>query len=176
MTFRSRALAITAMLLAFCARSAFATTNQQVSVTGNVIADCTAMPGSASIAFGTYNPFSSADVKPAALVFSINCTSGDTNLNVAVDGGSNYANASPSGDRAMRDGTGHYLTYQLYTDNTYSTAWPFSTSGGTGTPINLTAGGLAAPNTISLFGVLPHGQTNTDTGTYADTVHVTVNY
>lgn len=169
-------MAVAAILLAFCERSALATTNQQISVTGNVIADCTTMPASASIAFGTYNPFSSADVKPTALVFSINCTSGDTNLNVAVDGGSNYANASPSGDRAMRDGTGHYLTYQLYTDNTYTTAWPFSTSAGTGTPINLTAGGLATPNQIALYGVVSHGQTSTDTGSYVDTVHVTVNY
>jgi spore coat protein U domain-containing protein, fimbrial subunit CupE1/2/3/6 len=158
------------------AGTAFAATNQPVSVTGNVVADCTTMPLSGSLPLGTYNPFTSTDLKPAPFQFSINCTLGDTNLNVAVDGGANYANATPSGDRALKDASGHYLTYQLYTDSTYATAWPFSTSGGAGTAINLTAGGIGTANTISLYGVVPQGQTNTDAGSYTDTIHVTVNY
>lgn len=163
-------------LLATWAGTALATTNQTVSVSGNVIADCTTMPLSASLPLGTYNPYSQTDLKPAPFQFSINCTLGDTNLNVAVDGGANFANAVPSGDRALKDASGHYLTYQLYTDNTYGMAWPFSTSGGGGTSINLQAGGIGTANTISLYGVLPHGQTSTDAGSYSDTVHVTVNY
>lgn len=173
----TRALTIIAISLALCARSALATTNQQLSVTGNVVADCTAAPSSGSLAFGTYNPFSASDVKPAPFSFSINCTLGDTSLSVAVDGGANYASATPSGKRAMKDASGHYLTYQLYTDNTYATAWPFSTSTGTGTAISLSAGGINSANQISLYGILPAGQSSgTDTGTYSDTVHVTVNY
>lgn len=59
-----------------------------------------------ALAFGSYNPFSSTDAAPSApFSFSINCTRGDTTLAVSVDGGANFANANPSGNRAMKDGT-----------------------------------------------------------------------
>jgi len=76
----------------------------------------------------------------------------------------------------MQDAGGHYLTYQLYEDSAHATAWPF-TSGGTGTAVPLTAGGITSANIISLYGVIPHGQTSgPDVGSYTDTVIVTVNY
>lgn len=157
---------------------AAASTNQQIAVTGDVVADCTTVPSTGTLALGTYNPFSSADLAPSTpFQFSINCTRGDTTFTVAVDGGTNFASANPSGNRAMKDSTGSYLSYQLYSDSAHTAAWPFSTASGQGTPVSLTAGGIAAPNTISLYGVVPHGQSaGTDAGSYNDTVHVTVNY
>jgi spore coat protein U-like protein len=174
----TRAVTLAAGLLLLCAHSAFATTNQIVSVTGNVVGDCTTVPASGSLAFGAYNPLSTSDLAPSTpFSFSINCTRGDTSLTVAVDGGLNYASANPSGNRAMKDGTGHYLSYQLYEDSGHTTVWPFSTSGGTGSAVSLTAGGTSVANTIALYGVIPHGQTNNaDVGSYSDTIHVTVNY
>lgn len=173
-----RVTAIAAVILSLSFGVALATTNQPISVSGNVVGDCTTVPASGSLAFGTYNPFSNADLAPSTpFQFSINCTRGDSNLTVAVDGGANYRNATLTGDRAMKDITGHYLTYQLYSDNGHSTVWGFSTSGGAGTPVNLTAGGVNSSNTVYLYGVIPQGQTaGTDTGSYSDTVHVTVNY
>lgn len=158
--------------------SAFAGTNQQVSVSGNVVGDCTTVPATGTFAFGAYNPFSSSDLAPnSPFQFSINCTRGDTSLSVAVDGGANYASANPSGDRAMKDGTGQYLAYQLYEDSAHTAAWPFSASGGAGTAVSLVAGGISTANTIFLYGVIPHGQTSgPDVGSYSDTVHITVNY
>jgi spore coat protein U-like protein len=178
MRFASRTLAIAAGLLVLCSHWAFATTNQQVSVTGNVVGDCTTAPATGTLAFGSYSPFSSTDLAPSTpFSFSINCTRGDTALTVAVDGGANYASANPSGNRAMKDSTGNYLTYQLYEDSGHTTVWPFTTSGGTGTAVSLTAGGISAANTIALYGVIPHGQTSgPDAGSYSDTIHVTVNY
>jgi spore coat protein U-like protein len=76
----------------------------------------------------------------------------------------------------MIDGSGKYLTYQLYEDGAHATAWPFATSGGAGSPVTLTAGGILSANTIALYGVIPHGQIAADAGTYSDTIHVTVNY
>jgi spore coat protein U-like protein len=174
----SRTLVIAAGLLALCARSAFAITNQQLSVTGNVAGDCTTVPATGTLAFGAYNPLSSADLAPSSpFSFSINCTRGDTSLTVAVDGGTNFASANPSGNRALKDSSGHFLTYQLYEDSAHTTAWPFSTSGGAGTAVSLTAGGISSANAIALYGVIPHGQTSgPDVGSYSDTVHVTVNY
>lgn len=178
MRFAGRTVVIASALLAFCSHWAFATTNQQVSVTGNVVGDCTTVPGSGTLALGSYSPFSSTDLAPSTpFSFSINCTRGDTALTVAVDGGANYANANPSGNRAMKDGTGNYLTYQLYEDSAHTTVWPFTTSGGAGTAVSLAAGGISSANTIALYGVVPHGQTSgPDAGSYTDTIHVTVNY
>ena len=153
---------------------AWATTNQQVSVTGNVIGDCSTVPATGTLAFGSYNPFSNTDVTQS-FQFSINCTRGDTNLNVAVNGGLNFASASPSGSRAMKNGT-TFLSYQLYEDSGHTTVWPFNTSNGTGTVVSQTAGGINSANTISLYGVVPHGQTSPAVGSFSDTVTVTVNY
>ncbi|HET6894380.1 MAG TPA: spore coat protein U domain-containing protein [Candidatus Baltobacteraceae bacterium] len=171
-------LLFTAALFVISIGVAAATTNQSVTVTGNVIADCTTVPSTGTLALGAYNPFSSVDLAPSTpFQFSINCTRGDTTFTVAVDGGANFAAANPTGNRAMQDSTGSYLTYQLYEDSAHATAWPFSTASGQGTPVSLIAGGIAASNTISLYGVVPHGQSSsTDAGAYNDTVHVTVNY
>jgi spore coat protein U-like protein len=172
----SRIPAIAAVIIALCAQSGFAAT-QTVSVSGNVVGDCTTAPASGQLQFGAYSPTSASDLAPSTpFQFSINCTRGDTNLSVAVDGGLNYANATPFGDRAMIDGSGKYLTYQLYEDGAHATAWPFATSGGAGSPVTLTAGGILSANTIALYGVIPHGQIAADAGTYSDTIHVTVNY
>ena len=175
---RARTLAAAAGLLILCSPAAIATTNQLVSVSGNVVGDCTTVPATGTLAFGTYNPFSTSDLAPSSpFQFSINCTRGDTSLAVAVDGGANYANANPSGNRAMKDGTGDYLSYQLYEDSAHTAAWPFSTSGGAGTTVSLIAGGLSTANTIQIYGVVPHGQTSVAAvGSYSDTIHVTVNY
>ena len=179
MRLNSRLFAMIAALGATCFASAFATTNQQVSVTGDVVGDCTnTVPSTGTINFGSYNPFSTSDLSGGPFQFSINCTRGDTNLAVTVNGGLYYANANPSGDRAMKDTTGHYLTYQLYeTAPPGATAWPFTVSNGVGTGVPLTAGGINSANPIALYGLIPHGQSSgPDAGTYGDTVTVTVSY
>jgi spore coat protein U-like protein len=156
---------------------ATATTNQQVSVTGNVVGDCSTVPATGTLAFGSYNPFSSTDLTGGPFSFSINCTRGDTNLNVAVNGGLNFTHANPSGDRAMKDATNNFLTYQLYQTTGTGSPWAFNTTTGVGTQVSLTAGGTNSTNTISLYGIIPRGQTSgPDVGSYSDTVTVTVNY
>lgn len=156
---------------------AIATTNQQVSVTGNVVGDCTTVPATGTLAFGAYNPFSGTDLTGGPFTISINCTRGDTNLNVAVNGGLNFTNASPSGNRAMKDATNQFLSYQLYQTTGTSTPWAFNATTGIGTQVSLAAGGINTANTISLYGIIPHGQSSgPDVGSYSDTVTVTVNY
>ena len=164
-----------ALLLGWSAASA--TTNQQVAVSGNVVGDCTTVPASGTLAFGSYNPFSTSDLAAGPFSFSINCTRGDTNLNVAVSGGQNFTHANPSGDRAMKNANSNYLTYQLYQTTGTATPWAFDTSTGAGTQVGLTAGGTTTSNTISLYGIIPQGQTSgPDVGSYSDQVTVTVNY
>jgi spore coat protein U-like protein len=177
---RSRILVIALLLgtTMMCLGDALATTNQQVSVTGNVIGDCSTIPATGTLAFGAYNPFSNTDLAAGPFTINVNCTRGDTNLNVAVNGGLNFTHANPSGDRAMKDPTNHFLTYQLYQTTGTGSPWNFNTSSGVGTQVALTAGGTTTANVISIYGIIPHGQTSGPdvSNSYSDTVTVTVNY
>jgi len=175
-----RAIFITVVAWALSVASAPATTNQQLSVTGNVIGDCTTIPTTNTLAFGSYSPFSATDVTVGPVAYTFNCTRGDTNLNFSVSGGQNFTHANPSGSRAMKDATNNFLTYQLYQTTGSASPWAFNVVSGLGTAVTLTAGGISTPNTVNLYGIIPHGQTSgataPDIGNYSDQVTVTVNY
>lgn len=177
----SKVLLLAAVAMALAHGAALAGTGQQVSVTGNVTGGCnTLSPASGTIAFGSYNPFSSTDVTAGPLTFSINCTKSDPNFTVAISGGNNYTHATPAGDRAMTDSSGTFLTYQLYQTTGTGSPWAFNTSTGVGTQVNETANGLNTASTFSLYGILPHGQTGVSgpgvSAAFSDTVVVTVNF
>lgn len=178
---RGTVLVLAAAITAGCCTIALAGTGQAVSVTGNVTGGCnTLSPASGTLAFGSYDVFGTSDVTTGPLTFSINCTKSDPNFTVSVSGGSNYAHANPSGDRAMTDSKGTYLTYQLYQSSGTASPWAFSTSTGSGTAVNETANGLLTASTFSLYGVLPKGQTAAGgpgvSSSFADSVTVTVNF
>jgi spore coat protein U-like protein len=69
----------------------------------------------------------------------------------------------------MTDGT-QYLQYDLYTDNTYTTAVP--TSGATWSfPAS-----TGVPETVDFYGRIPAGSVLPEPGAYTDTVVVTFTY
>lgn len=156
-------------------------TAQPFAVSGNVVANCNTLSpqSSQTLQFNTpYDTTSASDNTTGPLTFSINCTKGDTNFTVSVGGGSSFTHASPSGspNRAMTDGNNHFLTYQLYQSSGTLSPWAFNSGTGTGSAVNQNAGGLSSATTFSLYGIIPHGQTNAFVGSYHDTVLVTVNY
>ncbi len=163
--------------------AALAGTGQQVSVTGDVTGGCntlTLSPANGTLALGSYDPFGATDVTGGPVTLSINCTKGDPNFNVAVNGGANFTHAVPSGDRAMKDSNNTFLTYQLYQTTGTASPWAFSASTGTGTAVSQTANGLNTASSFSLYGVIPHGQTGAGgpgaSASFSDTVTVTVNF
>lgn len=182
-------LLATALALAssVSAAPAFAAGSQTptLSVSANVITNCTTM-SSTSLSFGDYDPLSTSALNaPTAATFSTNCSSGST-VNFTLDGGKNYSNVQTSfaGDRALSDGT-QYLAYQLYQDNSYTSgkAWAFNTSTGAGTTnASETGHGTASTdtaNTWSVYGQIPAQQDAEASGTgttYSDTVTVTLSY
>lgn len=166
---------------ALCGTIALAGTGQQVSVTGDVTGGCnTLSPASGSLAFGSYDVFGGVDVTAGPLSFTIRCTKNDPNFTVAINGGSNFSHASPSGDRAMVDSKTTYLSYQLYQSSGTSQPWQFSTSNGAGTAVSETANGINTDSTFSIYGIIPHGQTNAAgpgvSSSFSDAVTVTVNF
>jgi len=181
MGFGGKVLLLAAAVAGLTSGAALAGTGQQVSVTGDVTGGCnTLSPASGTIAFGSYNPFSGTDVTAGPLTFTIRCTKGDPNFQVAINGGANYLNATPSGDRAMKDSSGTFLTYQLYQTTGSSTPWSFNPSTGVGNLFNQTANGLNTNSSFSLYGILPHGQTGVTgpgvSASFSDSVTVTVNF
>lgn len=177
MTFNSKLLLLALTAAGLSCQLAWAGTNQAVSLSGNVIGDCSTLSpsGTQAFGFGTYDP--SAGTSTGPLTFQINCTRGDANLNVQVNGGQNYTHASPSGDRAMSDGSGHYLTYQLYqSSGTSSSPWSFNTTTGAGQQVNETAAGISTATTFYVWGFVPQAQTNLPVATYNDQVQIAVNY
>lgn len=177
MKFNSRYLLLALTATGLSCQLAWASTNQAVSLTGNVIGDCSTLSPSGTQAFGFGSYDSGAGTSSGPLTFQINCTRGDANLNVQINGGQNYAHASPSGNRAMSDGSAHYLSYQLYQDaSTSSSPWSFNSTTGIGQQVTETAGGIGAATTFKVWGFIPQGQTDLPVATYNDQVQVAVNY
>lgn len=175
---------VTAALAAMAIASpqARAATPQAIAVTGSVVQTCTTWTPSGSLTFSpTYDVFSNTAPTGSASL-TTRCTKGAA-VTFAVNGGQNYSHASPSGLRAMTDGSNHFLSYQLYQNAGLTAAWGFSTSTGAGTGLNQTGLGNAAGETmtLSLFGQIPAKQdvfvsSSSKTLLYQDTVTVTVNY
>lgn len=184
---RIGALAFFAVICTFATAPCTASVSTPVTVSGSVISDCTSVSStvnglnSTTYAIGTtYDPFTYPTGTPlkntTPIVLSTNCTLGDTGATAikwAVGIGSNCNKGSTANDRALVNGAS-YLSYELYTDNTFSTQWPTNSCGTPGST-GQTSNGLLATNSISLYGSLPGGQ-NVPVGTYSDTLVVTLNF
>lgn len=172
---------LAATLALFAAPAMAASTNPQtatLNISASVTANCTAFtPDTGSISFDNYDVFTypsgTPDKDTTAATFSTNCTQ-NAPIHFQVGIGSNCGDGSVSADRAMTDGSSHYLSYELYQDSGFATKWPFTCSGGASN-VNQTAGGAATANSISIYGLIPGGQDAFE-GSYTDTVQVSVSY
>src|SRR3984893_5092016 len=113
--------AVVSLALTFiAASSAFAGTASTVNtnnITATVSAKCTI--GAFSIAFGVYDPFNAAPLDQPGTV-TINCTKG-TSGTVSLDLGVSAAGAVRRREDSSAGIT--FLSYEVYTDNTYATVW-----------------------------------------------------
>lgn len=151
-----------------------ATSNLAVSAT--VSANCTV--ATTPVAFGTYDPINgnaSAALNGAGTV-AIACTKAAA-PNITLGLGSNASGST----RRMTDGSGNYLTYELYqqpgtapaTACSYSGATVWGTTGsGIFTP---TAAPSKAARSYNVCGQVAGAQ-DVNTGSYTDTVVATVNF
>lgn len=152
-----------AIALAFVmATSHGASSTASFQVTANVASSCTA--SASDLGFGTYDPLS-VTPNSATSTVTVQCTllsAYTVGLDAGIGAGATVAT------RRMSKGA-DTLDYSLYKDATHLVVWGDSggdTVAGVGT-------GLAAPLTV--YGQIPASQ-NVNTGAYADTVTVTVNY
>ncbi len=146
------------------ANAATATEDLAVDVTVAVKCSITTAP----IAFTDYDPVvdhASADLDGTGTV-SIACTKGST-ASIGLGLG---ANAS-GGTRRMSDGSGSFLTYELYSDSNRTAVW----GNALGSWLTPDAAPSKAARPFTVYGRVPAGQ-DVDAGDYDDTVVATVNF
>lgn len=121
------------------------------------------------ISFGSYDPFHKADNKSNGSVKVI-CNSYSGTYQIAVNAG-----LYSTGDfaRQLSQGTGLYLSYQIYADSARTTVWGDGTSGTV--TASYTCSGGKCKNTQKAYGDIPKEQLATP-GSYEDTIIVTLTY
>ena len=138
------------------------------TVAATVLDDCRIDSLAWNVAFGTYQM-----AAPAAVSFAptLHCTKSATIAGVTLDNGLNFVASS----RTMSDGAGHLLPYALYTNDCASagTLWtgaatPSTFQNVTSTSVLTAIGGTKCAKIAA--GI------NVPSGTYADTVTITVNF
>ena len=158
------ALALLAAIAPATAQAATATAN--LSATATVINNCTI--NTAALAFGNYDPVganAAADLDGTGTV-TIACTKGTT----ATIGLGLGANASGT-TRRMTDGSGNYLTYEMYHEVGHSTVW--GTAGAA--LLSPAAAPSKAARNFTVYGQVTGNQDAT-AGSYTDTIVATVNF
>ena len=127
------------------------------------------------VAFGSYDPLAGAPLNTAGTV-SVTCISGPPPPRVDYDILLSTGQASSYGPRAMTNGVSQ-LNYNLYTDSARTQRWG---DGGGGTSIisvrfNVSPPGSSQTDNYPVYGRIFAGQ-NVTTGTYLDSITVTVNF
>jgi spore coat protein U-like protein len=160
------AAAVALVFAAFSAPASAATATANLGVTATVTNNCTI--STAALAFGSYDPVvanASTDLNGSGTV-SVACTKG-TSATVGLGLGSNASGST----RRMTDGSGNYLTYELYQDAGHVTIWGNSGAG-------LLSPAVAPSKATRNFTVYGQVASNQDVtaGSYSDTVVATVNF
>ena len=154
-----------ACLLLSAGASQATTTTTTFNVTITLVNTCT-INSTTTLNFGNSVGVLSANIDPAGVPISVTCTNGAT-YNVGLDAGTG-AGATVA-TRKMTSG-GSTVNYSLYRDNGYSNVW-----GNTVSTDTVSSTGTGAAQSFTVYGRVP-SQTTPASGTYSDTITVTVTY
>ncbi|MGE5244150.1 MAG: spore coat U domain-containing protein [Betaproteobacteria bacterium] len=137
-----------------------------LAISATVVSNCTI--STAALDFGAYDPVSanaSTNLDGTGTV-SVACTKGST-ATIGLGLGSNASGTT----RRLTDGSGNYLTYELYQDGGRSTIW-----GDAGANLlSPAAAPSKAARDFTVYGRVPSNQ-DVPAGAYTDTVVATVNF
>jgi spore coat protein U-like protein len=159
-------LGAAALSLIACGGAAFAgSADATLGVSADVTDNCT-IAASPTVSVGSYNAL--AGNIPATGTLTVACTTGAV-ATIALDTGANSGHATGT-TRAMTDGSGDYLSYELYQDSGHTTLW--------GTDDNAAVESAAVSTTAvdyTVYALVPASQ-DVPSGTYSDSVAVTVSF
>lgn len=136
-----------------------------LTVTALVVSNCTV--ANTALAFPNYDSTLATDTDGSSAVgITVTCL-GSSNYEIALNRGANA-----SGDTRRMANGGTFLEYELYTSDARDTVWGDGTTFG-----SIVSGsmGVAGANSHIVYGRIPALQSPT-TGTYTDTVLITVTY
>lgn len=140
------------------------TASTTFTVSATVSNACTI--SASDLSFGSYQPLSGSAVD-ATTSISVNCTL-DTSYNVGLDAGSG-SGASVS-TRKLTSGS-DLMNYTLYRDSNRTNVWGNTvgtdTSSGTGT---------GSSQSLTVYGRVIAGQSTVPSGSYSDTINVTITF
>lgn len=115
--------------------------------------------------FGTYDGTDGDAI--ANTTFAINCNSG-TSYSLGLDNGGNYSVPN----RQMKLVPSNFIAYQIYKEAGFINIWGDIGSGNEVTGLL----GTGSPQSYTAYGKASSGQLGLPTGTYNDTVKLTVKY
>lgn len=144
-----------------------ATATTTFTVTATVADSCSV--AATDLAFGSITPVDNIDFDSTSTV-TVTCSNG-TSYNTGLDEGSNSSGSTVSTRRMSDGGAPNYLAYQLYSDSGRSTVW-----GKTIATDTVTGTGDGTGQVLTVYGRVPAGQQTVPTGSYSDTVTVTVTF
>jgi spore coat protein U-like protein len=166
--FKITVISLIGLLLGlFSCQSSFSSIATDIlPVTTLVSANCSM--NSAVLNFGDYNPIGTNQHAPldAMTTFVIMCTKG-ANVTVRLNNGLYAGNANQT-TKAMSDGSGNYISYELYNNSGHSTVWNEVN------PVTFISTSSSARNQ-AVYGRVPGGQ-NVAAGIYHDTVTITATF
>ena len=142
------------------------TATDDLDVTATVDAVCTI--STTAVAFGVYDPLAAVANDNQGTVV-VTCTRGSSGLSIDLGAGSNNG-SGPIAGRAMDNGAGEFLSYELYTSAGRATVWGSGASG-----VAIADAPSSAARTFDVFGRIPALQ-DAAVGSYADVVVATINY
>ncbi len=162
-------LASLALVLSVVAPAFAASATSSFTVTASVAANCSI--STTTIAFGAYDPVVAQAASPLDGTGSvtITCTKGAVTT-IGLNAGGNGASALGT-TRAMADGSGNFLSYEIYQNAARNVFWGNSGADLFAPPVAPSK----APRTFSTFGRIPAAQ-DVPAGSYTDTVTATVNF
>lgn len=162
--------AVVASLTSLNAQAGTATSNLTVQIT--ITASCTI--NAATLDFGSNvagTTLVSTNVDAATTV-SVTCTSGSP-YSIGMDNGANVSGSQ----RRMKSGS-NFLNYNLYVDSGRTNAWTTAASSSTCTTASscFLGTGSGSSQSVNIYGRVPSIGTAPPTGTYTDTVTMTITY
>lgn len=152
-----------AVMLPGIAVAANSTTTFEVSATVADHCDVSAT----NLAFGSITPVTNTNNDITSTV-TVTCSNG-TSYNVGLNTGLNASGST----RRMSDGgaTPNYLTYEMYSNSGRTSIW-----GNTVGTDTVAGTGNGTDQALTVYGRVPSGQQTVPTGSYTDTVTVTVTF
>lgn len=162
------------LLLSLCclataqAGTATATLTVQITIT----ASCTI--NASTLNFGAAVPGTTlvASNVTGSTTVSVTCTNGSP-FSIGMDNGANASGVQ----RRMKNGT-NYLNYGLYLDAAYTQPWTTAATNSTCTTANscYLGTGNGSAQSINIYGQVPSTGIAPPTGTYSDSVTMTITY